>query len=295
VIADAARGMMSPAPTPGGSKKCAHNPMNEYIDPRRAARCGAMTRAGGACQRPAIRGKNRCRLHGGLSPGAPRGFKNGNFKNGHWTAEAIAERKWLQSLVRSFDNNGTSKMNEMRSSPASVPARVPPVRVRLVRPDAYDEQTRPPASEQDVKEWEARLSDALGTVSPDFVRSSLLQLQAAARSPYGTVSEMAINAALSMIEAAAPRDEIEGALAIQMACNHTAAMSVLAKMDSGFGTERRIAAFGSTAARLMRVFTMQVEVLRRLRNGGHQFVRVEHVHINDGGRAIIGNVQKADR
>jgi ABC-type uncharacterized transport system substrate-binding protein len=43
------------------------------------------------------------------------------------------------------------------------------------------------------------------------------------------------------------------------------------------------------------VFTMQVEVLRRLRNGSQQLVRVEHIHINEGGRAIIGNVKKADR
>jgi hypothetical protein len=185
-------------------------------------------------------------------------------------------------------------MTEPRRIPASVPARVPPVRVRLVRPDAYDEQTNPPDSEQDIKAWEARLNAALGTLSPDFVRSSLLQLQAAARSPYGTVSELAINAALAMIEAAAPRDEIEAALAVQMACTHTAAMAVLANIDR-LGTERRIAAFGSTAARLMKVFTMQVEVLRRLRHGGHQFVRVEHVHVNDGGRAIIGNIKKADR
>jgi hypothetical protein len=27
---------------------------------------------------------------------------NGNFKNGDWTAEAIEERKWLRSLVRSL-------------------------------------------------------------------------------------------------------------------------------------------------------------------------------------------------
>src|SRR2546423_5305725 len=45
-------------------------------------------------QRPAIRGRKRCRLHGGLSPGAPRGPKNGNFKTGDWTSEAINERKW---------------------------------------------------------------------------------------------------------------------------------------------------------------------------------------------------------
>ena len=48
----------------------------------------------------------RCRLHGGLSPGAPRGPKNGNFKNGEWTAEAIEERRWLRSLVRAFAQKG---------------------------------------------------------------------------------------------------------------------------------------------------------------------------------------------
>ena len=59
-------------------------------------------RAGGACQRPAIRGRKRCRLHGGLSPGAPRGFRNGNFKTGDWTTDAITERRWLRSLLQSF-------------------------------------------------------------------------------------------------------------------------------------------------------------------------------------------------
>jgi hypothetical protein len=54
-------------------------------------------------------GKKRCRLHGGLSPGAPRGSKNGNFKNGDWTTDAIAERKWLRSLVQSFTYNRTTR------------------------------------------------------------------------------------------------------------------------------------------------------------------------------------------
>src|SRR5271169_3107092 len=168
--------------------------------------------------------------------------------------------------------------------------RNPPVRVKLVRPDAYVSQTYPP--DGDGENWWARLNAALGTLSSDFVNASLLQLQTAARSPLGKISETAINAALAMIEAAAPKDELEGALAVQIACTHTAAMAVLAKMDSGFVTERRIAAFGSTAARLMKTYAMQMEVLRRLRHGGQQFVRVEHVHINDGGQAVIGNVRR---
>lgn len=84
--------------------------MNQNVETRlenirRAPRCGAKTRAGTACQCPAIRGRRRCRLHGGLSPGAPRGAKNGNFKNGTWTADAIAERRWLRSLVQTFGGN----------------------------------------------------------------------------------------------------------------------------------------------------------------------------------------------
>jgi hypothetical protein len=76
---------------------------------RQAPRCGAKTRAGGSCRCPAMRGRKRCRLHGGLSPGAPRGGKNGNFKKGDWTAEAIEERKWLRFLIRSFAKTETTR------------------------------------------------------------------------------------------------------------------------------------------------------------------------------------------
>ena len=85
------------------------------------------------------------------------------------------------------------------------------------------------------------------------------------------------SAAAIPFEAAAPRDELEAALAVQTACTHAAAMSVLANFDR-LSTERRIAALGSTAARLMKTFAFQLEVLRRLRNGGQQHVRVEHIH-----------------
>ena len=74
----------------------------------------------------------------------------------------------------------------------------------------------------------------------ELVNASLLQIQAAARSPFGTISETAMNAALAMIAAAAPKDEIEGALAVQMSRTRAAAMAILGKLDSGFGTEQRI-------------------------------------------------------
>jgi hypothetical protein len=50
---------------------------------------------------PAQEPRKRCRLHGGLSPGAPRGSRNGNYVRGDWTNEVRQERKWVRELLRS--------------------------------------------------------------------------------------------------------------------------------------------------------------------------------------------------
>lgn len=75
-----------------------------------------------------------------------------------------------------------------------------PVKVRLRRINADFSKPYPPAGE--VKQWWDRLKAAVGTASSEFVNATLLQLQSAARLPNGGVSETAVNAALSMIEAA---------------------------------------------------------------------------------------------
>jgi hypothetical protein len=67
-----------------------------------APRCGAKDRAGMPCQSAPMKDRKRCRIHGGLSPGAPRGQRNGNYKDGYWIREAVEERKFIRSLV-----NGT--------------------------------------------------------------------------------------------------------------------------------------------------------------------------------------------
>jgi hypothetical protein len=191
-------------------------------------------------------------------------------------------------VIRQDRDHAMKKTNNLLTPVANQPGRRP-VRVKLRHINASLAKAYPPDGESKI--WWTRLKQALGTSSSDFVNASLIQLQAAARLPCGGISEIAFNAALAMIEAAAPKDEMEAALAIQMACTHAAAMSVLARFGSGGGTERRVVALGSAAARLLKAYSAQVEVFRRLRHGGQQLVRVEHVHINEGGQAIIGNVR----
>ena len=49
---------------------------------------------------PAVRGKKRCRMHGGaLGSGAPKGNRNA-VKHGLYTRAAIEERKRVKDLLR---------------------------------------------------------------------------------------------------------------------------------------------------------------------------------------------------
>ena len=99
-----------------------------------------------------------------------------------------------------------------------------------------------------------------------------------------------VNAALSLIENAKPRDELECALVIQMACTHSAAMAVVDRIGGGHGSDRRVAMMASAASRLMLTYAIQVETLRRLRNGSSRLIRIERVDVSDGGQAIIGSI-----
>ena len=61
-------------------------------------RCGARTRTGTPCRAPAVKGKSRCRMHGGAyGSGAPRSNKNA-LKHGCYTREAIEDRKLIRRI-----------------------------------------------------------------------------------------------------------------------------------------------------------------------------------------------------
>jgi hypothetical protein len=55
-------------------------------------------------------------------------------------------------------------------------------------------------------------------------------------------------------------------------------------------TIEKVSVYGSLATKLSRTFTMQIEAHAKLKRGGEQTVRVEHVHVHQGGQAIVGNV-----
>ncbi len=74
--------------------------MNREYAFQKAPRCSATSkRTGKPCQAPAVRGWTVCRFHG-AGGGAPKGARNGRYKNGLFTTEAVEERRYLSELLR---------------------------------------------------------------------------------------------------------------------------------------------------------------------------------------------------
>jgi hypothetical protein len=104
-----------------------------------------------------------------------------------------------------------------------------------------------------------------------------------------------MNAAIAMISADKPGNETETALAVQGAALHMVAMAVMRRIAGGTGGSHRLPGLASATAKLIRVYCTTVETRRRLRSGGEQNIRVEHVHVHDGGQAIVGMVGEKGR
>lgn len=78
--------------------KLTDNPMQPEILAL-APRCGAKTRSGSPCRSPAVRGRARCRMHGGTNRGAPRGNRNAHV-HGNRTSEAEQQLRTVRAINR---------------------------------------------------------------------------------------------------------------------------------------------------------------------------------------------------
>jgi hypothetical protein len=195
----------------------------------------------------------------------------------------------MAEIDRSYLRKAGIIMSAAELQSSQVPARVKkrPVRVKLERINCDIAKSLPP--DGDHQAWLDRLQVALGSPSMDFVDATLFQLQAAARLPNSGLSEIAVNAALALIEAEKPRGETECAIVVQMALIHSATTAVLGRLAGAYG-DRSILAAATAVSRLSRAFSILVETLRRLRNGGSQVIRIERVDVREGGQAMIGNL-----
>jgi len=134
-----------------------------------------------------------------------------------------------------------------------------------------------------------RLMEALGTADKNFQYGLISQL-ANVGSQGTEIDERGLNFMMSMVKAVEPKDPVEAMLAAQMAAVHNATMTFARRLAHVENIPQQDAA-EKAFNKLARTFTTQMAALKQYRTGGQQKMTVEHVHVHEGGQAIVGNVQ----
>ena len=98
-------------------------------------------------------------------------------------------------------------------------------------------------------------------------------------------------ATIDVLSGIAPRDELEGMVAVQLIAAHNAAMECYRRAlieDQTFEGQRE---YLNQANKLSRTCATLLDTLNKHRGKGQQKVTVEHVHVHQGGQAVVGNVE----
>jgi hypothetical protein len=98
------------------------------------------------------------------------------------------------------------------------------------------------------------------------------------------------NATVAALIGIGPKDELEGMMAAQLIAAHNAAMECYRRAMIGEQTSVGRGENLAQANKLSRTFATLLEALSRHRGKGQQKVTVEHVHVYQGGLALVGVV-----
>jgi hypothetical protein len=134
----------------------------------------------------------------------------------------------------------------------------------------------------------ADLTRAFGTADIEFMERTLHQVLNAVSGGTTNITEHQFNGVIASVAAIEPRDEIEAMLATQMTAAQDAAMVLLRQMQNADTIVQRDSA-GNLAGKFMRIYTTQMEALRRHRSPGEQRVVVQHVHLTAEQAAVQVN------
>jgi len=95
---------------------------------------------------------------------------------------------------------------------------------------------------------------------------------------------------LQLLHDIAPKDAFEGMLATQLIATHMAAMDCYVHVNKT--NDRATHAYHlNQVNKLSPTFLALLEALNRHRGKGQQKVTVEHVHVHQGGQAIVGHFE----
>ena len=140
----------------------------------------------------------------------------------------------------------------------------------------------------DPEVGEQLMANALGATDREAMEGILRQLVRASVSG-GSPDEVNLSFMIAMVKSIRPRDSVEAMLVAQMVSVHVMAMRCAQQLASADDIARHDSA-ARALGRLARTFPAQIEALNRYRSQGEPAITVQNVKVEDGGKAIVGNV-----
>jgi hypothetical protein len=140
----------------------------------------------------------------------------------------------------------------------------------------------------DSEAGEQLMADALGVADRDAMHGILRQLVRAGVSGQKP-DPVNLSFMISIIKSIKPRDAVEAMLVAQMVSVHVMTMRCAHHLASAEDIAQQDSA-GRALGRLARTFPAQIEALNRYRNHAEPAITVQNVSVQDGGKAIVGNV-----
>ena len=141
-------------------------------------------------------------------------------------------------------------------------------------------------------------SNLVGSDDMDFMNVLFNDLFSQIRMPEDATKEVInsrVNAAMEMLRQIAPKDGVEGMLAVQMASTHETSMHCLKRAALSNQTFEGRELNLKYAEKYLRLYIDQMKALNKHRGKGDQKVTVEHVNVEAGGQAIVGSIETRPR
>lgn len=132
------------------------------------------------------------------------------------------------------------------------------------------------------------LANAFGATNAEFTNTLIGQLANIAGVGNDVTTEQ-LNGVVAMVHGIGPKDETEAMLAAQMVAIHNATLSAARRLK-GSNTIPQQDSASTMLNKLARTFAAQIEALKKYRSTGEQSIRVQHVTVNEGGQAVVGDI-----
>ncbi len=132
----------------------------------------------------------------------------------------------------------------------------------------------------------ATICTATGSLDSSYATNLLiLALNAAPLTPGNNKADEA-NALLATLLSLKPQDEIEGMLITRLITLHKQYMNIMSRAWKTDSVDFE-GSYINHATKLMRLYNETLEALNRYRRKGEQKITVQHVHVSNGGQAVV--------